>query len=760
MYIRLPQPLAILLLLIGSLPGSFAQNPANYVNPFIGTSNYGATHPGAVLPQGMVSVSPFNAAFKKGEGNLYEKDSEWHSRPYTFENQFLTGFSHTNLSGVGCPELGSLLLMPTTGPLVFDPEKHGSTYHSEHAEPGYYHTFLEKYRVKAASTATLRAGLNQFTFPKGQSNILLNLGLGLTNESGAALRIVSANEVEGYKLIGTFCYNPEDVRPVYFVAQLSKPADSFGAYKKMPPMKGVEAEFSKYDGAYKPYEGYQHEMAGENIGAYFSYQTKPDETIAVKIGISYTSIENARKNLQAEIPAFDFIKTRKQAWQKWNDILSRIEVKGGKADDKTIFYTALYHVLMHPNILQDVDGTYPLMESYGTGNTIKNRYTTFSLWDTYRNVHPLLSLVYPDLQSNMVQSMLDMYQESGWLPKWELLGMETNVMVGDPATPVIVDTYLRGIRNFDEQLAYEAIKKGATTRALNNPLRPGINVYDSIGYLPDDPENDIWGGGVSTALEYYIADWNIAQMAKALGYKADGQFFSKRAKGYTHYFDSATGMLRPRLPNGQWLTPFNPLAGANFEPVVGYVEGNAWQYRFYVPHDITGLIRLLGGKNQFVQALQTCFDNGHYDMANEPDITYPFLFNHVPGEAWRTQKTVRSLIRKHYTNTPGGIPGNDDAGTLSAWLVYAMIGLYPHCPGDMEYAMTTPVFDEVLIQLDNGYYPGKTLRISAKKGSGQEEQAYIDKVYVNGKLYKRFFINHEVLVNGAHIEYLTKGESP
>jgi predicted alpha-1,2-mannosidase len=733
---------------------SFGQSPVDLVDPFIGTSNFGATNPGAVMPAGMVSVVPFNVAFKKGAENKFEKDSEWHSRPYVFENKFLTGFTHVNLSGVGCPDLGSIILMPTTGDLEFDPEKNGTTYSNEKASPGYYTNTLDKYQIKTEMSATLRTGISRYTFPAGQSNIFLNLGLGLTNETGAMLQIKSDTEVEGYKLIGTFCYNPEDVRPVYFVAKFSKPAKNYGAWKKMQALKGVEGAWTKYNDKYKPYEKYRHQMVGENIGTYFSFDTKAGETIEVKVGVSYVSIENARKNLAAEQPGFDLQTTHNQAVKKWNNLLGRIKIEGGTPEEKTIFYSALYHVLLHPNIIQDVNGEYPTMESYGVGNTNgKNRYTVFSLWDTYRNVHPFLSLVYPDLQTDMVNSMLDMYQESGWLPKWELLGMETSVMVGDPATPVIADTYLRGLRDFDTELAYEAMKKSAT-QLENNKLRPGIQFYDKMGYIPESTGDDIWGGTVSTTLEYNISDWNLGQFAKALGKKEDAAFFEERSKSYRKYFDKSTGMLRPIMDDGKWLEPFNPEAGKNFEPVVGFVEGNAWQYRFYVPHDIKGLISLLGGEKIFIEELQRCFDTENYDMANEPDITYPYLFNYVKGEEWRTQKKVRELIRKHYFQASDGIPGNDDTGTLSTWLLFSMMGFYPDCPGKMDYTLTSPIFDKITIELHPDYYPGKNIIIET---SNKESDNYlIEKIKWNKNKHQGYFINHHELVKGGTLKFQLK----
>jgi len=719
---------------------TLAQNHTSlidYVNPFIGTSNFGATHPGAQYPHGMASVAPFNVAFKAGKENPFEKDSSWHSRPYVNDNAFLTGFSHVNLSGVGCPDLGSILLMPTSGDLVLNPQEYGSTYSNEDASPGYYSSVLNKYKIQAELSSTLRSGISRYTFPTGKANIILNLGLGLTNETGSMLRIVSDNEVEGFKMVGTFCYNPEDVRPVYFVAKISKPAEQFGAWKKMPEYTGVEAEWVKYNGSIKPYPSFTLPIAGDDIGAYFSFESKEQQIIDVKVGISYVSIDNARANLESEQPNFAFEQTRKKSEKKWNSLLERIKLEG-KEQDKTLFYSALYHILIHPNIIQDVNGDYPLMGSYETGNVKdKNRYSVFSLWDTSRNLHPFLSLVYPELQSQMVNSMTDMAKESGWLPKWELLGMETQVMVGDPGTVVIADTYLRGIQDFDIEAAYKAARKSAL-QIQNNLLRPDIEDYLKLGYVPVDDEGT-WDGTVSTSLEYYIADWNLAQLAKMLGKTKDAQLFGARSMNYKILFDSETGMLRPKYANGDWFAPYDPQLGRNFEPAPGYVEGNAWNYRFYVPHDIPGLISSLGGEKQFLKQLQLTFDSDNYDMANEPDITYPFLFNYIKGEEWRTSAKVSELITKYYTNSPSGIPGNDDAGTLSTWLLYAMIGLYPMSPGNMDYALFSPRFDRIEILLDPKYYSGESLIIERSSDSSS----------FNGAPLKHFFINHHLLVEGG-----------
>ena len=728
--------------------GSFAQY-VEHVNPFIGSSNFGTTNPGALVPRGMVSVTPFNVS--GSELNTFDKDARWWSTPYSADNTYLTGFSHVNLSGVGCPELGVIILMPTTGDVIADPKEYGSIMENQEAEPGYYQTHLKKYDITAEVSATKRVGISRFTFPEGKSNILLNLGLGLTNETGGMIRIVNNQEIEGSRMTGTFCYNDGSERPVYFVARFNKPAEKFGTWKKMPEMK-AEASWSKTSGKYKYYDGFNQPMNGNDVGSYFTFNTTNNEQITVEVGVSYVSIENARLNLDTESNQFDFEKTRSNASEDWNDVLSRIKVEGGTKEQKTIFYTALYHTQIHPNIINDVNGQYPAMESFEIKESKDcNRYTVFSLWDTYRNYHPLMSLVYPDEQLDMVRSMVDMYKESGWLPKWELNSKETHVMEGDPAIPVIVDTYLRGLTDFDVEAAYEAMIKSATTEGSKNKLRPDIDHYLSNGYVPLKGEFD---NSVSHALEYYIADWNLAQFAKVLNKKGDYKKFLKQSHGYKNYFDQESGILRPRLETGEFLKDFDPMQGENFAPSPGFHEGTAWQYAFCVPHDIKGLSKLMGGNKTFIKKLQSVFDLNRFDMANEPDIHYPYLFNFVKGEEWRSQKEVRKLINKHYKNSPDGIPGNDDCGTLSAWLIYSMMGIYPVCPGNTDYAITSPVFDKITIQLDQNYYSGEKLEIiSHKKGSNDH---LIQKMMWNGNKHTSYFINHKTISEGGKLEFFLK----
>lgn len=726
-----------------------AQEPIDFVNPFIGTTNFGTTNPGAVCPNGLMSVVPFNVM--GSETNKYDKDARWWSTPYEYYNKFFTGFSHVNLSGVGCPELGSLLLMPTCGELNVDYKEYGSAYRDEVASPGYYTNVLTKYNIKTEVSATPRTSIARFTFPAGKSHILMNLGEGLTNESGATLRRVNDREIEGSKLLGTFCYNPQAVFPIYFVMRVNKSPIQTGYWKKQRPMTGVEAEWDKDNGKYKLYTRYGKEMSGDDVGAFFTFDTQSGEQIEVQIGVSFVSIANARENLDKEQSGFNFEKVKADARKQWNEELSKIEVEGGTYDDKVVFYTALYHILIHPNILQDVNGQYPVMESDQIKTAKGDRYTVFSLWDTYRNVHQFLSLVYPEKQMAMVNTMIDMYKEHGWLPKWELYGRETLTMEGDPSIPVITDTWLRGLRDFDIDTAYEAMIKSATTPGKDNLMRPDNDDYLGKGYVPLREQYD---NSVSHALEYYIADFALSQLAESLGKKDDARLFHDRSLGYKNYYCKEFGTLRPILPDGSFYSPFNPRQGENFEPNPGFHEGSAWNYTFYVPHDIPGLTKLMGGKKPFIDKLQSVFDEGLYDPANEPDIAYPYLFSQFKGEEWRTQKEVNRLLKKYFKNQPDGIPGNDDTGTMSAWAVFSMMGFYPDCPGLPRYTLTSPLFDRITIHLDPKYYKQKEIIIETERPSS--DAIFIDRVDQNDKKFKGYFITHDELTQNGPIKFVLK----
>jgi len=720
-----------------TIPWAAAQDVTQFVDPFIGTANKANTNPGATLPWGMASIAPYNA---HDTVKYY-----WHPSPYVHGRPYISGFTQANLSGTGCPDLGTINLMPTTGPLTLYQPNNTSAYSEEVATPGYYAVTLDTYGIRTALSATTRSTISQYTFPEGPANIILNLGLGLTRNDGAVIRRIAENEVEGYKTVGNFC-GLTSTQNIYFYARINRESLTSGVFDH-----------------HRQYPNYTRPLAGKEIGAYFSFEAKAGETVTVQVGISYVSAANARENLEREQPTPDFEKIRKAAKANWNETLSRIQVEGGTTEDKVKFYTALYHALIHPNIFNDVNGEYPAYQTHDIQKIKdKERYSVFSLWDTYRNVHPLLSLVYPERQSAMVQSLISMYDEGGWLPRWELAGMETGCMVGDPSLPVIVDSYLRGVKDFDVHKAYEAMVHNATATLPDqyNIMRPGLEDWLQYGYLPHDIHTQevfhanyeemlhrrtVWGS-VSTALEYAIADWNLAQMAKALDKEVDYQTFYGRSMLYKNNFDPSQKFMRGKWKDGRWAD-----LDLDHRHTPAFTEGNTWSYTFMVPHDIPGLMKLMGGARPFTQKLNQCFDEGHFDVTNEPDIAYPYLFNYVEGAEWRTQQRVRHLVDTAFHTGPDGIPGNDDCGTLSTWLVYSMMGFYPDCPGKMDYQLTSPVFDKVEITLHPDYYPGEKFTIVARNNA--KDHVRIQRVRLNGKPVAKYQISHEAITHGATLIY-------
>lgn len=746
--------LAIAALLALSAGSVTAKDNVDYVDPFIGTTNFSICNPGAIRPHGLMSVVPFNVM--GSDLNQQDKDSRWWSAVYEYNNKYFTGFAHVTLSGVGCPEMGTLLTMPTSGELNVDYRSYGSEYKDETARPGYYSNVLTKYGIKCEVAATMRSSIERYTFPGGKSNLLFNLGNGLTNEIGASLRRVSDTEFEGTRLLGTFCYNPQAVFPMYFVVRVNKKPAAFGMWKKQPDLRNAQAQWDTYQGKYKLYPGYGRDMAGNDIGYYMTYDLAKGEQVEVQVGVSFVSIEGARANLNAEQQGFNFDKTVADTRAEWANTLNRISVEGGTDDQRRVLYTALYHSQIHPTVLQDVDGKYPKMESNENGHTNGNRYTIYSLWDTYRNLSQLETLLYPDKQVDMINSMIDMYREWGWMPKWELFGRETWTMEGDPAIPYIADAYMRGLRGFDINTAYKAFRASATLPGKDNKMRPDIDPYIEKGYVPlgfyaADMSGD---NSVSHALEYYLADNALSILAKELGHNSDAKLFRQRALGYKHYYSKESGTLRPIQKDGSFLTPFNPEAGANFENCPGFHEGSAWNYTFYAPHDVMGMAKMMGGQRKFVDKLQMVFDKGLYDPANEPDIAYPYLFSYFKGDEWRTQKTVSELLKKYYTTRPDGIPGNEDTGTMSAWAIFSMIGLYPDNPGDPSYTLTTPAFDKVTLHLDPKFYPNGDITIETDRTS--PSQQYIKSITIGGKKLNGFRIAHHQLMEGKTLKMQLK----
>jgi len=726
------------------LPLSVAPvEPASLVDPFIGTAYGGNTYPGAQVPWGMVSVSPHND-LSAPSGYIQGRD-------------YIYGFGHVHVSGTGCPDLGNILVMATTGKIRTAEEEYKSRYEDEEAAPGYYRVALRSYDVTAEATATVRAGLLRFAFPpcKGDANIIFDMSHRLPPDRSdnpspflGRARILSPSECEGWSESGNF-RGTGNRQKVFFFARFSKPADETGTWSDAKTGQAPEA-------------------SGKDAGAFFRFTTIRGESILVKAGVSYVSPENARRNVEKEVPGWTFSAVRRAAASAWNTELGAITVTGGTAGRQTVFYTALYHTLIHPSVFSDVNGEYQGYRGAGVKRAQDRiRYHVFSLWDTYRTLHPLLTLAYPGRQVEMVASMLGMASEGGWLPKWELAGNETYVMAGDPAVAVIADTYTRGLTGFDANAAYAAMMKGAAL-ADNNPLRPGIKSFLKYGYIPeDDPgEARVWGT-VSTLLEYAVADWSMGQMAKALGKEADCQAFQKRAACWRYHFDPATGFLRARMKDGAWFSPFDPEAittpgRGDWSGGPGYVEGNAWHYTFFVPQDVPGLISAFGGAggadaDAFVDKLAACFDTGNFTLQNEPDFGHPYLFTFVDAEAWRTQRLVRENLARSFRTGPGGLPGNDDAGATSGWAVFSSIGFYPLTPGSGEYRIGSPAFDTATIRLDPAHYPGKTFTVRAVNNSFANQ--FIQSATLNGRPLAVPVLKHADVVRGGTLE-LVMGPKP
>lgn len=723
------------------------EQPADFVNPFIGTSNYGTTQPGPVVPGGMVSMSPFNTIPR--EGHNVHTDS-WCSTPYVRDNVWCAGFTQVNLSGVGCPDFGSLLLMPTQGDLEVDFQKYASKLYNQKAEVGYFSCEVGESKILAEMTATRRSTMSRYTFTTaGENNILFNVGQGLSTEGGGYLKKVNDREVEGMRLMGDFCYGePDAVVPIYFVVRLSKTPDKIRYWKKQPDLGPMVNQWSQYGDKYKVYNRYDRELAGSDIGVAFTFDGA--EIVEVSVGVSYVSIENARMNLNSEqSQGVSFEQIRQNAIDEWNEVLGVVEVEGGNRDKKVQFYTSLYHNWIHPNTLSDVNGDYPEMQSGKKLNVAdygeQERLTMFSGWDVYR-ISPFLGAwFYPERQALMARSMMQMYKECGFLPKFEIAGQDFRVMEGDAALPYMAALYNLGLtKGIDSEELYEAMRRNAMGET---PVRGKQDFYNQHYYIPWTKQYD---NSVSQAIEYYIADWAIAQMAKSLGKTEDYELFMTRAMGYKKYFDKEYGLLRPVKEDGEYMEGFRPLEGMNFESVNGFHEGSSWNYSFSIPYDVKGLIDMFGSKKRFVDSLESCFVNKYFDMGNEPDMGYPYLFSYVKGEEWRTQKWVKDCLDTHFSNTPGGLPGNDDAGTMSAWQMFSMMGMYPICPAGDSYVITTPSFDKVTVDLSEEFYGGGQLVIEAVDLS--EENIYIKKIELDGKPYRSYFIEHDKLLKARSLK--------
>ncbi|MCX6285781.1 MAG: GH92 family glycosyl hydrolase [Bacteroidetes bacterium] len=689
--------------------------PADFVNPFIGTGGHGHTYPGASLPFGMIQVSPDTRL------DGWDGCSAYHQ-----SDSVIYGFSHTHLSGTGCSDYGDILIMPVKGHAGLDNYgfRSGFMKSREKARPGYYSVELDGPGVRAELTSTLRTGIHRYNFkdPAGAGLVLDLKHRDLVLDS--RLKINGTDEIEGMRTSQAWALKQN----LFFVIKFSKPITEYRIQSGGKFTSGIK------------------EINGSDIKAEFSFRLSKGEPLLLKIGISAISTEGARRNLEKENPGWNFEAIEKSATDAWNKELGKIIVEGGSNDQKTIFYTALYHAMLNPNMYMDVDKQYLGRDMKPHIAQSFDYYTVFSLWDTYRAEHPLLTLIDQKRTNDFINTFLMQYQEGGKLPVWELSSNETGCMIGYHSVPVIVDAYLKGITDFDARLALQAMKNSAQQDDL------GLRYYKSMGYIPSDQE----GESVSKTLEYAYDDWCIAQMAKALGQADDYNVYIRRAQYYKNLYDKSTGFMRAKT-NAGWFSPFDP-SEVNFN----YTEANAWQYSFSVPQDISGLMNLMGGREKFAEKLDAMLKApsvtsgreqadisgmiGQYAHGNEPSHHMAYLYDYA-GKPWKTQELIHMICNQLYRNDPDGLCGNEDCGQMSAWYVLSAMGFYPVVPGSGVYAIGTPLFPKVSILLENG----KKFIIEAKGIS--KKQYFISSATLNGQVYNKCFISHTDILKGGTLTF-------
>lgn len=699
-----------------------------YVDQYIGTGGHGHVFMGSNVPFGFVQLGPTSIP----------QGWDWTSG-YHISDTTVIGFGHLHLSGTGIGDLSDIVLMPTTGPVNHNRGTHDSydtgmwSYFSranEKCAPGYYATRLDRYGVDVELTATKRVGFHKYTFPKdaGDARIVIDLenGTGWDSPAGTFLRVVDDRTVEGYRYSRGWANDQK----VYFTAEFSRPFDSFRLYDKNEPADGIELSGKAV---------YGEAMFG-NIG------TKP---VYVKVALSPVSMENARLNMETELPAWNFDRTVADARAAWNGELSKIRIKSGDESVKRIFYTALYHSMIAPSVFCDVNGDYRGADGAGMKGEFTN-YTTFSLWDTYRAAHPLMTVIHPEKMPDIINTMLHIYKQQGKLPVWHLMGCETNCMVGNPAIPVVADAIMKGFGGFDRELAYEAMKTSAMLGAR------GLEYYKEYGYIPYDKYNE----SVATSLEYALADWSLAQVAKKMGKTADYEYFNDRSKVYRYYFDPETQFLRGKSSDGKWREPFNPFHSDHRDD--DYTEGNGWQYTWLVPHDVEGLAAQFGSMDAFHAKLDGLFVAegdlgehaspdisgliGQYAHGNEPSHHVIYLYS-MTGQPWKTARLARRVLTELYHDRPGGLSGNEDVGQMSSWYILSSLGLYQPEPAGGRYFFGSPVVDEAVVNVGGG----KTFTIKAENNS--PVNMYIQSVELNGQSYKKAYIDYSDIAAGGELVF-------
>lgn len=726
------------------------QDYASYVNPFIGTGGHGHTYPGAVVPNGMIQPSPDT------------RIDGWDAcSGYYYADSTINGFSHTHVSGTGCCDYGDVLLMPTVGRQEYHPlgkESQRLAYASafsherEQAEPGYYSVFLDRYGVQAELTSTQRAAIHRYTFPAtDEAGFILDLDYSLQRQKNEdmCIEVLSDTEIRGSKKTVYWAFD----QYIHFYAKFSKPFT-----------------YTLVTDSVKMGEGSALQPTAKVL---LNFSTKKGEQVLVKVGVSAVDKDGAQRNVETEIPAWDFDAVRAAARQSWNEYLSKIDIETEDADQRTMFYTALYHTGMQPNLFTDADGRYLGMDlKVHQNQTNEPLYTIFSLWDTFRAYHPLMTIIQPEMNQAFIRSLLQKQREGGIFPMWELAGNYTGTMIGYHAASLIADAYTKGYRDFDVEEAYRACLRAAEydTTGIHCPalvlphLMPQAKYWkNKIGYVPCDKDNE----AVAKALEYAYDDWCISVLAKALGDTVNQQKYEAFAKGYQKYFDPTTRFMRGVDSKGNWREPFNPRSSNHRND--DYCEGTAWQWTWFVPHDVEGLVALMGGEEAFISKLDSLFTAesalegelvsadisgliGQYAHGNEPSHHITHFYNYV-GQPWRTQELVDEVLHTLYANNPDGLSGNEDCGQMSAWYILNAMGFYQVCPGKPVYSIGRPLFHNSAIHLDNG----KVFTIVVHNNSRVNK--YVQKIALNGKELNAPFFTHNDIMQGGTLE-ITMGSEP
>lgn len=702
-----------------------------YVDPYIGSGYHGHVFVGTSVPYGMVQLGPSNI----------HKGWDWCSG-YHYSDSILIGFSHTHLSGTGCTDLGDILIMPLNeirtprGNQDDIRDGYASRYShdNEIARPEYYSLLLDRYNIRAELTATDRVGFHRYTYPEGKpASILIDLREGNgSNAYDSYIRKIDDYTVEGYRYVRG--WSPS--RKVYFVLKSDKKIEQFTAYDDNTP---------------KPWD----QLKVASVKSVLTFGNV--KQVKIKVAISSVSCANAAMNLQEELSHWDFDKTVKMSAGRWNKELARMTVETDDEASKRTFYTAHYHTMIAPTLYCDVNGEYRGMNDMIYTDPKKVNYTTLSLWDTYRALHPLMTIIQPEMVDNVVNSMLSIYRQQDKLPIWPLMSGETNQMPGYSSVPVIADAYLKGFTGFDAEEALQAMKATATYEK-----QKGVPYVIEKGYIPADKIHE----ATSIAMEYAVDDWGIAAMARKMGKTGDAATYAKRAHYYKNYFDSSIHFIRPKLEDGSWRTPYDP--ARSIHTVGDFCEGNGWQYTFFAPQDPYGLIELFGGDKPFVAKLDDFFTNndsmgegassditgliGQYAHGNEPSHHVAYLYAYA-GEQWKTAEKVRFIMDEFYTDRPDGIIGNEDCGQMSAWYLLSSMGLYQVNPSDGVFVFGSPCFKKVEMKVRGG----KTFTVEAPNNN--KENIYIQKVYLNDKPYNKSYITYDDIINGSTLKFVM-GKKP